>query len=71
MVKNNSQPFADLWPASACLLRAATAISRPSEHYNCTSDMAQKAVPVKADLTTFGSVSVVVGWLIDKAINWQ
>ena len=70
MVNNNSQPFADLWPASTCLLRAATAISRPSEHY-CTSDMAQKAVPVKAGLTTFGSMSVVVGWLIDKAIDWQ
>ena len=59
MVNNNSQPFADLWP-SAYLLRAATVVSRPSEHY-CMPDMAQKAVPAKADLTTFGSVSVVVG----------
>ena len=58
MDNNNSQSFADLWP-SACLLRAATAISRPSEHY-CTPDMPQKAVPAKADLFTFGSVSVVV-----------
>ena len=59
MVNNNSQPFADLWP-SACLLRAAAAISRPSEYY-CMFDMAQKAAPVKADLTTSGSVSLVVG----------
>ena len=69
MVNNNSQPFADLWP-SAYLLRAATAVSRPSE-YSCTLDVAQKAVPAKADLITFGSVSVVVGYLIDKAIDWQ
>ena len=59
MVNNNSQPFANLWP-SACLLRAAAAVSRASKHY-CMSDMAQKAVPAKADLATFGSVSVVVG----------
>ena len=58
MVNNNSRPFADLWP-SAYLLRAATAISRPSEHY-CTPDMPQKTVPAKADLFNFGSVSVVV-----------
>ena len=58
MDNNNSQPFADLWP-SACLFRAVTAISKPSEHY-CTSDMVQKAVPAKAGLFTFGSVSVVV-----------
>ena len=54
----NSQPFAHLWP-SAYLLRATTAISRPSEHY-CMPDMPHKAVPAKADLFTFGSVSVVV-----------
>ena len=59
MVNNNSQPCVDLW-LSACLLRASMVISRPSEHY-CTFDMAQKAVPVKADLATFGNVSVVVG----------
>ena len=41
------------WP-SACLLRAATAGSRPSENY-CTPDMPQKAVPAKADLFTFGT----------------
>ena len=58
MDNNNSQSFADFW-SSACLLRAATAISRPSEHY-CTLDMPQKTVPVKADLFTFSSVSVVV-----------
>ena len=58
MDNNNSQLFADLWP-SACLLKAATAVSRPSEYY-CTPDMAQKAVPAKADLFTFGCVSVVV-----------
>ena len=57
MVSNNSQRFADLWP-SACLLRDATAISRPSEHY-CMPDMPQKTVSAKADLFTFGSVSVV------------
>ena len=58
MDNNNSQSFADLWP-SAYLLRAATAISRPSEYY-CMPDMPQKAVPAKAGLFTFGSVSVVV-----------
>ena len=58
MVNSNNQPFADLWH-SAFLLRAATAVSRPSEHH-CVSDMAQKAVPAKADLNTFGSMSVVV-----------
>ena len=61
MVNNNSQPFVDLWP-SACLLRAAMAVSRPSKHY-CTFDMAQKAVPVKADPTTFGRC-VSGGWLV-------
>ena len=59
MVNNNSQPFANLWP-SAYLLRAAAAVSRPSEHY-CMFEMAQKAVPVKADLITSGNVSLVVG----------
>ena len=61
MVNNNSQPHADLW-SSACLLKAAAVVSRPSKHY-CMSDMAQKAVPAKADPTTctFGSESVVVG----------
>ena len=58
MDNNNSQSFANQWP-SACLFRAATAVSRPSEHH-CMPDMPQKAVPVKADLFTFGSVSVVV-----------
>ena len=58
MDNNNSQSFANLWP-SACLLGAATAISRPSEH-SCMPDRPQKAVPAKADLFTFGSVSVVV-----------
>ena len=58
MDNNNSQSFANLWP-SACLLRAATAVSRPSEHY-CMPDMAQKAIPAKADLFTFGNASVVV-----------
>ena len=60
MDNNNSQSFADLWP-SACLLRAITAISRPSEHFCMPDrDMPQKTVPAKADLFTFGSVSVVV-----------
>ena len=59
MDNNNNQSFADLWP-SACLLRATTAVSKPSEHY-CTPDMVQKAIPAKADLFTFSSVSVVVG----------
>ena len=58
MVNNNSQPLTNLWP-SACLLRATTAISRPSKHY-CTPDMPQKTVPAKADLFTFDSVSVAV-----------
>ena len=58
MDNNNSQSFANLW-SSASLFRAAMAVSRPSEHY-CTSDMAQKAVPAKADLFTLGSVPVVV-----------
>ena len=61
MVNNNSQPFANLWP-NACLLRAATAVSRPSEHY-CMPDMAQKAVSAKAYLTTFGSMYVSGSWL--------
>ena len=55
---NNSQSFANLWP-SVCLLKAATAILRPSEHYY-TPDMPQKVVPAKAGLFTFASVSVVV-----------
>ena len=58
MDNNNSQPFAGVWPR-ACLLRAATAISKPSKNY-CMPDMPQKTVPTKADLFTFGSVSVVV-----------
>ena len=59
MVNNNSQSFANLWPR-ACMLRATMAVSRPSEHY-CVPDMAQKAVPAKADLFIFGSVLVVAG----------
>ena len=47
MDNNNSQLFADLWPR-VCLLRAATAILRPFEHY-CMPEMPQKAVPAKAD----------------------
>ena len=58
MDNNNSWSFADLWP-SVGLLRDATANLRPSEHY-CTTDMPQKAVPAKADLFIFASVSVVV-----------
>ena len=58
MDNNNSQSFADLWPG-VCLLRTAMAFLRPSEHY-CIPEMPQKAVPAKAYLFTFGSVSVVV-----------
>ena len=58
MDNNISHPFADLWP-NACLLRAATAVSRPSKHW-CTLDIPQKSVPGKADLFTFGSMSVMV-----------
>ena len=46
--------------------RAATAVSRLSKH-QYMPDMPQKAVPAKADLFTFSSVSVVVSQLIDKA----
>ena len=61
MDNNNSQSFADLW-SSVCLLRAATAILRPSEHY-CMPEMPQKAVPEKADLFTFAS------WLVSLLIK--
>ena len=42
---NNGQLFDDLHP-SACLLRAATAISGKSEHW-CTFDTPHKATPIK------------------------
>ena len=58
MDNNNSESFAYPWP-SACLLRAVMVISRPSKHH-FMPDMPQKAVPAKADMFTFGSVSVVV-----------
>ena len=58
MNNSNSQSFADLWPG-VCLLRAATAILRPSEHYYMP-DMPPKAAPAKVDLFTFASVSMVV-----------
>ena len=58
MDNNNNLSFADLWP-SAWLLRAATVILRPSEHY-CKPDVAQKAVPAKVRLFIFGSASVLV-----------
>ena len=55
-MNNNNQLFGDIQP-SACLLRAATAISKQSEHCH-TFDIPQKAAPVKADLL----VMVVAQW---------
>ena len=49
----NSQSYGNL-QSSAYLLRATTAISRPSEHW-CKFDTLQKVVPVKAGLLTCGS----------------
>ena len=46
MDNNNGQSFGNLQP-SACLLLAATAISRPPD--------ASKAAPVKTHLLTYGS----------------
>ena len=67
MDNSNSKSFTDLWP-SACWLRAATAVSKPSEHY-CTTDMAQKAVPANVNLFTFGSVSVVAIIIISNTVQ--
>ena len=43
---------------SAYLLKAATAVSRPSAHW-CAFDTPQKAASVKADLFTCGSGTIV------------
>ena len=57
MDNNNNQLYGNLQP-SACLLRATIAISRPSEHW-CMFDIPKKAAPVKADLSTCGSGTMV------------
>ena len=59
MGQNTANDLPIYGPVPACLLRAATAISRPSEHC-CMLDMPQKTVAAKAYLFTFGRVSVVV-----------
>ena len=50
--------------ANNLLIHGPVPVSRPSEHY-CMLDMPQNTVPVKADLFTFGSVSVMVIHLND------
>ena len=57
MDNNNSRAFGGLQP-SACLLRATTAISRPSEYW-CMFDMPQKVAPVKVYLLTCNSGTMV------------
>ena len=67
----NSLPISANLQPSVCLLRRPQLFQGHPSNSVYLTNTPQKAVPAKADLFTFSSVSVVVSQLNDKVINWQ